>query len=92
MSTSTPPEFLARGSYRIRRLMDAARLLPVFCFVLLILPLMRASPETDAPPTASESVYLFLVWFGSILAVFLISRGLRPALEKRKDDLAKSED
>ncbi len=82
MSKPTPPEFLARGSYRMRRLMDAARFLPVFGLVLILLPLMRHSPDTEAPPTANEGVYLFLVWIALILSAFLMSLGLRRALDK----------
>ncbi len=41
-----PPEFLERSSYRLRRLMDAARLLPVFGLILLLLPLMRDHSAT----------------------------------------------
>ena len=92
MTKPTPPEFLARESYRMRRLMDAARFLPVFGVILLLLPLMRHSPETDAPPTASEGVYLFLVWIGLILAAFLMSLGLRRALARPKDQIAPPED
>ena len=80
MSRPPRPQFLARDSYRMRRLMDAAKFLPVFGFVLLLLPLMRDSPDVEAPPTASEMVYLFLVWFGLILLAFLMSLGLRRVL------------
>ncbi|MGY6549705.1 MAG: hypothetical protein ACXIU7_11985 [Roseinatronobacter sp.] len=78
------PEFLARESYRVRRLMDAARLLPLFGFLLLLLPLLRPGPGGAAPPTAGESVYLFLVWLGLILIALILSRGLRQALEREK--------
>ena len=73
MSRPPRPQFLARDSYRMRRLMDAAKFLPLFGFVLLLLPLMRHSPDVEAPPTASEMVYLFLVWFGLILLALLMS-------------------
>ena len=77
----TPP-FLARDSYRLRRLMDAARFLPVFGFVLLFLPLMREDPETGALSTASEGVYLFAVWLALIIGTWLMSRGLRKAFDR----------
>lgn len=75
------PHFLARGTYRIRRLMDAARFLPILGLVLLLLPLMRHDHGTDAPPTAVEGVYLFLVWIGLIVAAFVMSLGLRRTLD-----------
>ena len=79
------PEFLARGSYRIRRLMDAARFLPALGLVLLLLPLLRGEPEAEAPSTASETVYLFAVWIGLIIAAFLMSLGLRRTLDPPVD-------
>lgn len=92
MSRPQRPQFLARESYRMRRLMDAARFLPVFGFVLLLLPLMRHSPDAEAPRTASEGVYLFLVWFGLVLAAFLMSLGLRRALDAPKEHISPPED
>lgn len=92
MRKPTPPEFLARESYRMRRLMDAARFLPVFGLVLVLLPLMRHSPDVDAPPTASEGVYLFLVWIGLVIVAFLMSLGLRRVLDVPKEHTAPPED
>ncbi len=86
MKPSSSPQFLARGSYRIRRLMDAARFLPALGFVLLLLPLMRGVSDADAPPTAAETVYLFLVWIGLIAAAFLMSLGLRRTLDPPKPE------
>lgn len=79
------PEFLARESYRIRRLMDAARFLPALGLVLLLLPLMRAAPEGEAASIATETVYLFAVWIGLIAAAFLMSLGLRRTLDRPPD-------
>lgn len=81
MKSPRTPQFLGRESYRLRRLMDAARMLPIMGLVLLLLPLMRHSPELDAPPTATEGVYLFVVWAVLILAAFLLSVRLRRALD-----------
>ena len=81
MKPKRSPQFLARETYRIRRLMDAARFLPVLGLVLVLLPLMRHSADAEAPPTAAEGVYLFLVWFGLIAAAFLLSLGLRRSLD-----------
>lgn len=78
-----PPQgtpFLARDSYRMRRLMDAARFLPVLGLILLLLPLMRLDPQAETPPTAAESVYLFLVWFVLVVVAFLMSLWLRKTL------------
>ncbi|WP_296479448.1 hypothetical protein [Roseinatronobacter sp.] len=84
-------QFLARDSYRIRRLMDAARFLPILGLVLLLLPLMRHDHSNQAPPTAAESVYLFLVWIALILAAFFMSLGLRRTLDPPKKGLLQKE-
>ena len=90
MKPPRSPQFLARETYRMRRLMDAARFLPVLGVVLVLLPLMRHSAQTEAPPTASEGVYLFLVWFGLIAGAFLLSRGLSRALDIAKQQPPRS--
>ncbi len=75
MSRPRPPLFLERESYRRRRLMDGARILPVIGLVLFLLPaLWRA--ETG-PETASEALYLFAVWALLILTAALLARPLR---------------
>jgi hypothetical protein len=80
-----PPEFLERSSYRLRRLMDAARLLPVFGLILLLLPLMRDHSATGQGSIATEAVYLFGVWLGLVLIALGMSLGLRRALPPPPD-------
>jgi len=70
------PIFLERQAYRRRRAMDAARLLPVVGAVLLLLPLLWAPQQTEAPDTAAGGQYVFAVWLGLIVAAFLVSRRL----------------
>lgn len=65
------PLFLARQSYRRRRLMDAARLLPLLGLLLFVLPLIW-----NAPYTASGWLYLFVCWVLLIVVAFLLSRRL----------------
>lgn len=64
-----PPLFLARDSYRRHRIMDAARLLPLFGTVLVLLPILWAGDHG----TASGLVYLFLVWALLILVAALLA-------------------
>ena len=52
------PRFLARAVYRQRRLRDAARLLPLVGFFLLMLPLMWS----DTAGAGRTAVYVFGVW------------------------------
>ncbi|MBK5946686.1 hypothetical protein CCR83_09625 [Rhodobacter veldkampii DSM 11550] len=80
MSLTPPPLFLARRSYRRRRLMDAARLLPLLGLVLFLLPVLWRPAATAEPDTARGGLYLFIVWAGLILAAYGLSRGLGPAL------------
>lgn len=62
------PVFLARRSYRLRRLRDAARLLPVAGGFLLLLPILWEPPETASRSTATDGIYLFIVWVALIAA------------------------
>lgn len=62
------PLFLARAVYRKRRLRDAARMLPIFGFVLLMPLLWNVSSRAW--------VYVFAVWLGLIVLAALLARGL----------------
>lgn len=63
-SQQPPPVFLERQSYRRRRLMDAARVLPVIGAGLFSVPLLwpAASDGTAGVPTSSAITYVFGVW------------------------------
>ncbi len=70
------PLYLARESYRRRRLTDAARLLPVVGIVLFILPMLWTSPDEGGAGTAGAKLYLFAVWLGLVITAHLLSRAL----------------
>jgi hypothetical protein len=66
------PLFLERRSYRQRRLMDAARLLPLLGILLWLVPLLwpqggaggmdaGAAPAASVP-TSSAIIFIFGVW------------------------------
>ena len=74
-SRPSEPLFLERQSYRRRRLMDAARLLPVVGLMLFLFPLLWAGPAGDAA-TAMGGVFIFGVWTLLILAAAGLSRRL----------------
>ncbi len=64
--------FLERQTYRRRRMMDAARLLPLFGAALLMVPLLWPQPAPDAVgagggvPMSAAIAYVFGVWAGLI--------------------------
>lgn len=76
------PLFLPRPEYLRRRLVDAGRLLPVFGGVLLLLPVLWRPAETEARDTASDGLYLFLIW-GVLVA---LAAWLAPGLADAADD------
>lgn len=70
------PIFLARRSYRRRRLRDAARMLPVFGAFLFLLPILWAPGLTERRDTAPDGIYLFGTWFLLVLVAAALSPGL----------------
>ncbi|MEO0829727.1 MAG: hypothetical protein AAFY03_04635 [Pseudomonadota bacterium] len=87
-STSGPSgEDQARASktrqiYRRSRLMDAARLMPLFGVALVLLPVLWATSEGGAR-TSSGVVYLFLIWFGLIALAAHLARRLAAPLRQQ---------
>lgn len=63
------PLFLARQTYRRRRLMDALRLLPWVGAFLFGLPLLWTDPGT-----AAGLIFLFAAWIVLIVLSFALSR------------------
>lgn len=76
MTMPTPPKFLARSSYRRRRIIDAARILPVLGLFIFFIPVLWHPADTPEPDTARGGLYLFAGWFGIIVAAFLLARVL----------------
>jgi hypothetical protein len=74
------PLFVERQTYRRRRLLDAARILPVAGMVALLLPVLWS--QSGQTSTANEALYLFGLWFLLILAARLLSRPLREEVER----------
>ena len=88
MPKQPPPLFLARRAYRRRRMMDAARMLPLLGAVLLMIPALWQPEQTAAPDTARGAVYLFGVWAALILAALVMSRGLSAAMTEEDEEAA----
>ncbi len=79
-----PPVFLARSSYRLRRAMDAARMLPVIGAILFLLPLLWHGGYTR-----QGIVFLFLVWLGLIIVAAALSRPLNSIRDDSEPDTDK---
>ncbi len=82
MNERRAPLFLERESYRQRRTIDAARLLPLLGFLALCLPVLWggvAGEGTDAGVrmTSVGVIYLFGVWIFLIGAALVLARRLR---------------
>ena len=71
------PVFLARASYRQRRLRDAALLLPVLGAVLFCVPLLWPQNGPDGQSSARALIYVFGAWAALIVCTFVLSRMLR---------------
>ena len=83
--------FLARSLYRKRRLSDAAKFLPIFGAVLLLLPLLwvhQSAPERSS--IATNWVYLFIVWSFLILAAACLAKSLNKFEDGNDQSLAEN--
>lgn len=69
--------FLERETYRRRRLLDAARVLPVLGIALWLVPLLWPETPQDGVPMSVALVYVFGVWALLILCAFLFGLKVR---------------
>lgn len=79
MAASREPIFLARETYRRRRLIDAVRLLPVAGVLLFFAPLVGGAGTVRS--TATAGLFIFSVWFALIIATWALVRLLSRAPE-----------
>ena len=78
MSPERASVFLARRSYRRRRLADAARLLPIAGAVLFCIPLLWRGAD-GAIGTNGVMFYIFGLWIALAVISGVISGYLRPS-------------
>lgn len=76
MNRETQSLFLAHRAYRQRRVVDAARILPIFGAVLLCLPLLWSLPDDGVVSTTYVIRFLFLAWLGLIVLAAVVSHRL----------------
>ncbi|EAQ45839.1 hypothetical protein MED193_05589 [Roseobacter sp. MED193] len=76
--------FVERRTYRRRRLMDIARLLPILGALLFTVPLMWPNPDPYPAPgnqagmaTSAAITYIFVVWGGLIALSFAFGVAVR---------------
>ncbi len=72
--TRQAPLFLARKGYRLRRLSEAARLLPLAGLFFVLLPVLWGGGSTRG-----GVVFVFSVWIALVLGAFLLARPLAGA-------------
>lgn len=83
-----PSVFLERRIYRMRRKLDALRLMPLLAAILFLIPLF-IQPDFGAASGATSRVmiYVFLVWAGLIVMLGALLHQLRPYLRSGGLDL-----
>ncbi len=85
MPATRQPLFLARDSYRKRRLRDGARVLPIFGTVLVLLPLMwPVVPQM----MLAHWAYVFALWVALIGLAAVLARGLSESETASSPDMA----
>lgn len=78
-----PSVFLERQSYRRRRLMDAARILPLLGALLFALPLLWPATVSDGASgdggvaMSTAIIYVFSVWTALIVAILVFGKTTR---------------
>lgn len=82
MSTEPGPVFVERRAYRRRRVVDAARLLPILGVVLVCLPLLWTGEDAEPTMTTFAMIYFFGLWVALVVAVGFLSRHLKSDSEK----------
>ena len=77
------PLFVERQTYRRRRIVDAARALPLLGVLLWSVPLLWALP--DEPMRASTAlIYVFGIWMGLIASAAALILALGRSREARR--------
>lgn len=85
--------FLARRAYRLRRMMDAARLLPVLGTLAVLIPVFSAGRHLQSPMWYGRGLVLLLsVWLAMVVAAWIIGQRLRPAIGTPDEPMSADEE
>ncbi|WP_375258484.1 hypothetical protein [Citreimonas sp.] len=89
-----PPLFVERQTYRLRRLRDAARALPVLALMLWLVPILWSMPG-EAVSASGALIYLFGTWaalgLSAGLLIWAIERAERRARAAEDEARARRE-
>ena len=85
MTDESRAPFLEKAGYRRRRLIDAARLLPVFGAILFLVPLLWRQGDAGGVATTRAMLFVFGVWVVLVAVSALISARLRDSAELGRD-------
>ena len=82
MSKGESARFLDLRSYRLKRLVDAAKMLPLLGAAMLLFPLPFFFLRDDVADGEVQNavplgIYLFAIWLVLIVAAMILSRWLR---------------
>ncbi len=67
------PVFLERRTYRLRRLMDAARLLPFVGGAMWAVPLLWDTQGSELTASSRAMLYIFGTWAGLVVLTWGLS-------------------
>lgn len=88
MKTARTVTFVECRDYRHRRLVDAARILPVVAFLLIVLPLLWSPEAGGGRNLARDTVYIFGLWVGMIVLARLLALRLDPGDDEDSESSA----
>ena len=68
--------FLERRTYRLSRLQDAARLLPILGLILIFGPIFISDDTEAVGALGGRLIYFFAIWLVLIVLTAVVSRAL----------------
>ena len=86
-ATSSGRLFLERRGYRQRRIIDAARILPIVGLLLWLVPLVwPQAQDADAISTSRATLYVFAIWIALIGVGGFLAWRMTPTADASVDE------